>query len=74
MVNEKSFVVGYDDDEITALVPAKLRLTAQSACNPTCNNYPICGKLVRKLIKYKNRRPLLRINKGLYFYNKKLPT
>ena len=28
MINEKSFVVGYDDDEITALVPAKLRLTA----------------------------------------------
>ena len=25
MINEKSFVVGYDDDEITALVPAKLR-------------------------------------------------
>ena len=35
MINESSFVVGYDDDEITALVPAKLRLAAQRACNPT---------------------------------------
>ena len=33
MINESSFVVGYDDDEITALVPAKLRLAAQRACN-----------------------------------------
>ena len=45
MINEKSFVVGYDDDEITTLVPAKLRLTAQSACNENCPNYPVCGKV-----------------------------
>lgn len=45
MINESSFVVGYDDDEITALVPAKLRLAAQRACNPTCANYSICGCL-----------------------------
>ena len=45
MINENSFVVGYDDDEITALVPAKLRLTAEKACNPNCANYPICGKV-----------------------------
>ena len=45
MINENSFVVGYDDDEITALVPAKLRLTAEKACNPSCANYPICGKV-----------------------------
>lgn len=29
MINESSFVVGYDDDEITALVPAKLRLARE---------------------------------------------
>lgn len=45
MLNERSIVVGYDDDEITALVPAQLRLTAEKACNPTCANYPICGKV-----------------------------
>lgn len=45
MINESSFVVGYDDDEITALVPAKLRLAAQRACNPTCPNFLICGYL-----------------------------
>lgn len=45
MISEKSFVVGYDDDEITALVPAQLRLTASKACNSTCANYPICGKV-----------------------------
>ena len=45
MINESSFVVGYDDDEITALVPAKLRLAAQRACNPTCPNFSICGYL-----------------------------
>lgn len=45
MINESSFVVGYDDDEITALVPAKLRLAAHRACNPTCPNFSICGYL-----------------------------
>lgn len=45
MIDEKSFVVGYDDDEITTLVPAKLRLNTQDACTPNCPNYPICGKL-----------------------------
>lgn len=48
MVNEKSFVVGYDDDEITALIPAQLRLTAADACNPNCANYSICGKVREK--------------------------
>lgn len=48
MINESSFVVGYDDDEITALVPAKLRLAAQRACNPTCPNFSICGYLLEE--------------------------
>lgn len=45
MINESSFVVGYDDDEITTLVPAKLRLTVRQSCNSDCPNYPICGKV-----------------------------
>lgn len=45
IINEKSFVVGYDDDEITALVPARLRLNLEGSCNPSCSRYEICGKL-----------------------------
>lgn len=50
MINERSIVIGYDDDEITALIPAQLRLTAEKACNPTCANYPICGKVREDVI------------------------
>ena len=49
MINEKNFVVGYDDDEITALVPAKLRAFSDCACNESCANYPICGKLRKEI-------------------------
>lgn len=45
MINERSLVVGYDDDEITALVPAQLRLVAERACNPNCVHYNICGRV-----------------------------
>ncbi|MCI8271409.1 MAG: transcriptional regulator Spx [Erysipelotrichaceae bacterium] len=45
IINEKSFVVGYDEDEITALVPPQLRIAALHACNDTCPNYTICGKI-----------------------------
>lgn len=45
IVNEKSFVVGYDDDEITALIPSHLRALSEQACGQHCVNYPICGKL-----------------------------
>lgn len=45
MINEKSFVVGYDDDEITAFIPPSLRAITEKACNPSCANYPICGKV-----------------------------
>lgn len=45
IVNEKSFVVGYDEDEITTLVPPQLRVATLKACNETCPNYPICGKI-----------------------------
>lgn len=54
MINEKSIVIGYDDDEITALVPAKLRIAAQNACNPSCANYPICGSVREDLQIQKN--------------------
>lgn len=43
ILNESNLVVGYDDDEITAFVPAELRNVASKACNETCQNYEICG-------------------------------
>ncbi|MCI8851673.1 MAG: transcriptional regulator Spx [Erysipelotrichaceae bacterium] len=45
IVNEQSFVVGYDDDEITAFVPSHLRALSVQACGRHCPNYPICGGL-----------------------------
>lgn len=45
IVNENNFVVGYDDDEITALVPGHLRALSEKACGKQCPNYAICGKL-----------------------------
>lgn len=49
MIDEKSFVVGYDDDEITTLVPAKLRLIAKCACTPECAKYETCAKVRENL-------------------------
>lgn len=48
IVNEQSFVVGYDDDEITAFVPSHLRALSDQACGRHCPNYPICGGLRRE--------------------------
>lgn len=45
IVNESSFVVGYDDDEITAFVPSHLRALSENACNNLCPNYEICGRI-----------------------------
>lgn len=45
IINKDNFLVGYDDDEITAFVPKELRELADKACNPSCPNYPICGSL-----------------------------
>lgn len=44
MLSEKNMVVGYDDDEITAMVPQALRKVVENACNESCPNYPVCGK------------------------------
>ena len=69
MINESSYVVGQDDDEITALVPAKLRLAAQRACNPTCPNFSICGYLREEACsaEYKEN-PVNEINTGFFYF------
>lgn len=43
ILNEQSFQVGYDEEEIDAFVPKELRRIAREACSPNCPNFPICG-------------------------------
>lgn len=45
MLSSKSLVVGYDDDEITTMMPAQLRPIVDESCNPSCPNYDICGSI-----------------------------
>lgn len=45
MLSKKSLVVGYDDDEITVMMPAELRPVVEDSCNPSCPNYDICGSV-----------------------------
>lgn len=45
IVNKNSFLVGYDDDEITAFIPNELRKLILEECNESCPNYPVCGKV-----------------------------
>ena len=37
-------MVGYDDDEITTMMPAQLRTVVDNACKDACPNYSVCGK------------------------------
>ncbi len=48
IINEKSFLVGYDEEEIGAFVPQELRRIAKAACTKDCPNYPICGECRRE--------------------------
>lgn len=43
ILNERSFLVGYDEEEIGVFVPPELRKIAIQSCNPNCPNYPECG-------------------------------
>ena len=43
ILNERSFLVGYDEEEIGAFVPPELRKIAVASCNPDCPNHPECG-------------------------------
>lgn len=45
MISEKSFVVGYDDDEITTMMTPTMRQTIVNSCNESCPNYKVCGKV-----------------------------
>ncbi len=43
ILNEKSFQVGYDSEEIGVFIPQELRRIAYSSCSSTCPNYLGCG-------------------------------
>ncbi len=43
ILNEKSFQVGYDSEEIGVFIPQELRRIAYSSCSAACPNYLGCG-------------------------------
>lgn len=43
ILNERSFLVGYDNEEIGMFVPPELRAMSFHTCNETCPNYESCG-------------------------------
>lgn len=45
ILSEKSFQVGYDEEEIGVFVPKELRRIAECHCTPDCPNYKVCGKV-----------------------------
>lgn len=45
IISEKSFQVGYDEDEISVFVPCELRQIAANSCNLDCPNFKVCGRV-----------------------------
>ncbi len=45
LLNERNFLVGYDEEEIGAFIPPELRNIAAVSCNADCPNYPTCGEI-----------------------------
>lgn len=45
MLDERRFLVGYDEEEIEVFIPRELRALADQSCNAECPNYEVCGKL-----------------------------
>ena len=43
IINERNFLVGYDEEEIGAFVPQELRRVACAACTSDCPSYAVCG-------------------------------
>ncbi len=43
ILNEKSFQVGYDSEEIGVFIPQELRRIAYNSCPANCPNFPGCG-------------------------------
>lgn len=47
VINDKSFLVGYDDEEIDAFLPTELRSANRHSCDETCPNYEHCSMAVK---------------------------
>ena len=45
ILNERSFQVGYDEEEIGVFVPKELRALASDNCSPDCPNFKACGQV-----------------------------
>jgi regulatory protein spx len=45
ILNERSFLVGYDEEEIGAFVPPELRNIAKAHCSASCPNFCTCGEV-----------------------------
>jgi len=45
ILNEKTFLVGYDEEEIGAFIPRELRQIAKDSCDISCSSYKTCGKI-----------------------------
>lgn len=43
IINERNFLVGYDEEEIGAFIPQELRKVACDSCTSDCPSYPMCG-------------------------------
>ena len=51
ILNEKSFQVGYDEEEIGVFVPKELRKLADETCSENCPNFKACGQVHCDVIK-----------------------
>ena len=49
MVDERQFLVGYDEEEIEIFIPRELHALAECSCNAECPNFENCGKLRKGL-------------------------
>lgn len=47
VMNDKSFLVGYDDEEIDAFLPTELRSANHHSCDETCPNSEHCSMAVK---------------------------
>ncbi len=60
IINERNFLVGYDEEEIGAFVPQELRKVACAACNGDCPSYPMCGHTREELDLETTNQPRLK--------------
>lgn len=44
IVDDRNFLVGYDNEEIDVFVPRELRRVARNSCTESCPGYATCGR------------------------------